>query len=216
MRTLLCLYLSVGTALPALASEWPAELGREGECAVCVRRGATHGDEPYVAWREHAEGHYGFCSEACAEAFDQMPSGYAEPVLPRPAPEFSWATLDGDKVESSGQSALLVDFWATWCAPCIQAMPELEALHREFAGDGFRVVGVSIDEERTALDSFLARRPVGYPVVHDGGEDPAWWQFRVPAIPAAFLLDAEGNIVAQWSGEIDGAELRAAVRQLIQ
>ena len=93
-------------------------------------------------------------------------------------------------------------------------MPELEQLSREFADDGLRVVGVSIDQDLEDLERFLQRRPVGYAIVHDGGDDPAWWNFRVPAIPAAFLLDGEGAIVAQWSGRIDPSDVRSAIESL--
>jgi thiol-disulfide isomerase/thioredoxin len=215
IRTLLFLLLISGVAPAAFAAEWPADFPREGECAVCAFRGAVHGDEPYVAWREHGDARYAFCSNACAEAFDQMPSGYAKPVLPRPGPEFHWSTLSGSEIEPTGQAVLLVDFWATWCAPCIKAIPDLEQIAAEFAADGLQVVGVSIDEDRSDLDSFLKRRPVDYSIVHDGGDDPAWWQFRVPAIPAGFLLNAQGEIVAQWSGEIDVEELRVEVEALV-
>jgi thiol-disulfide isomerase/thioredoxin len=144
-----------------------------------------------------------------------MPSGYVPPEFPRLAPEFSWTALDGSEIRPAGQSALLIDFWATWCAPCIAAMPDLESLVREFAPDGLRVVGVSIDEQRKDLESFLERRPVSYPLVHDGGDDPAWWQFRVPAIPAAYLLNGEGEIVAQWNGKVEFADVRAQVERLL-
>jgi thiol-disulfide isomerase/thioredoxin len=211
-RSLLFLFLLVA---PTAAADWPADLPKEGECVVCARRGADHGAERLVDWRAHEGDHFGFCSEGCAEAFDQMPTGYAPPVLPRAAPDFRWSTLDGEAIESTGQKALLVDFWATWCTPCLKVMPELDALARDFADDGFGIVGVSIDEDRDDLESFLERRPVDYAIVHDGGEDPAWWKFRVPAIPAAFLLDAEGRIVAQWNGEIDTDELRTRVEELV-
>lgn len=216
IRTSLILILLCALTAPTLAEEWPADLPREGECTVCARRGAAHGAEPLVDWREHREEYYGFCSEACGEAFDQMPSGYAEPVLPRPGPEFRWSTLSGTRVTPTGQSALLIDFWATWCAPCIQAIPDLERLAGEFADDGLRVVGVSIDNEREKLDSFLERRPIDYPVVHDGGEDPAWWKFRVPAIPAVFLLNERGEVVAQWSGDVEAKDVRGAVEALMK
>lgn len=201
-------------AIPSLAGDWPDDLAREGECTVCALRGSAHGVEKHVDWREYEGKHFGFCSKGCAEAFDQMPSGYAPAVLPRPAPAVEWTTIDGAIIQPDGQPALLVDFWATWCAPCITVMPSLEELDREF-GDELRVVGISIDEKRKDLDKFLARRPVAYPVIHDGGDDPAWWQFRVPAIPAAFLLNASGEIVAQWNGEVDPAEVRQAVEAVL-
>ena len=201
-------------ASPAVAEGWPEDLAEAGECAVCALRGSAHGVEKYVDWREYEGQSYGFCSKGCAEAFDQMPSGYAPPVLPRPAPEFAWTDLGGATITPTGQPALLIDFWATWCAPCLTVIPELEKLNREF-GDDLSVVGVSIDEKRKELDKYLDRRPISYAVVHDGGDDPAWWQFRVPAIPAAFLLNADGEIVAQWNGEVDPVEVRQAVEKML-
>lgn len=216
MRHILLMFiLAVIVAVPARAGEWPEGLAREGECTVCARRGAAHGNEPFVAWRAHGSAHYGFCSEPCADSFDQMPEGYVAPVLPRPGPDFEWETVTGESISPTGQTLLLVDFWATWCAPCIKTMPALEQIASEFATEGVRVVGVSIDEDRGVLDSFLKRRPLQYAVVHDGGDDPAWWQFRVPAIPAAFLLGPEGRIIAQWSGEIEVDSLRETVRELL-
>jgi len=215
IRTILTLLLLTTIGQAALAGDWPESFPQEGECVVCARRGAAHGAEKLVDWREHGAKYYGFCSESCAEAFDQMPDGYAEPVLPHEAPTFSWSTTDGESIAGTGHTALLVDFWATWCAPCIQTMPALEELAGEFEDAGLRVVGVSIDEERGKLDAFLERRPVGYPIVHDGGDDPAWWQFQVPAIPAAFLIDAEGQVIAQWSGELDLDEVRAEIEKLV-
>ena len=214
MKTRLTL-LFLCIPLVVLADEWPADLAREGECAVCAMRGADHGTEDFVDWRAFRDESFGFCSEPCAEAFDQMPSGYAPPILPREAPAFAWTTLDGASVAPTGQRALLVDFWATWCTPCLKSMPALDALHGEYADRGFRVVGVSIDEEADAIEKFLDRRPVSYPIVHDVGEDPAWWQFRVPAIPAAYLVDGEGRVVAQWNASIDTDEVRREVEALL-
>jgi thiol-disulfide isomerase/thioredoxin len=212
IRVLLLLLL---VPVPVAAAEWPTSLGREGECLVCTRRGGEHGAEHYVDWRVHEGEAYGFCSQACADAFDQMPAGYVPPVLPRPAPDFRWTTLEGAEIRSDGSTALLVDFWATWCAPCLEAIPALEDLDRDFGEEGLQVVGVSIDEDRKTLENYLERRAVAYPLVHDGGEDPAWWSFRVPAIPAAFLLNTEGEIVAQWSGRIDMHAVRGSVRSLL-
>ena len=211
MKSLLIAALTLLVSAPAALADRPEGAPLEGECVVCVRRGGGHGVEEFVAWRTHEGKTYGFCNAACGEAFDQMPLGYADPLLPRPAPGFRWTTLDDTAIEPNSQTALFVDFWATWCKPCLEAVPELEQLADDYADRGVRVVGVSIDEELSTLDRFLERRPIDYAIVHDGGDDPAWWQFQVPAIPAAFLLDGEGNVVAQWSGEIDVDAVREAI-----
>lgn len=195
-------------ATPTRAEETPPEIPEKGLCTVCSRRGSEHGVEKVADWRQYEGNLYLFCSEGCGEAFDQMPEGYAIPVLPRPAPPVQLLDLEGNPVALTGDRPTLVDFWATWCKPCLEMMPTLSALHAE--GE-VRVVGISIDEERGTLDRFLRKKAPDYPVVHDGGDDPAWWAFRVPAIPAAFLLDTEGRIIAQWGGAFSEDDLRQAL-----
>ena len=97
---------------------------------------------------------------------------------------------------------MLLDFWATWCAPCRKSIPELQTLHEKYVKQGFTVVGISIDEGDVAVvDRFATSKKVTYPIAVDGEKDPAWGAFRVKAVPAAFLIDRKGNIVAQWTGE---------------
>ena len=186
-------------------------------CAVCARRGAAHGPEKVAAWREFGAADYAFCSTACAAAFDTMPEGYAAPQLPRPAPTVELRDLDDSKLAlaTAETKAVLVDFWATWCVPCVRVMPELSQLYREHQAAGLRIVGISIDEDRKALERFLRKQAPDYPIAHDDGEVAAWWEWKVPAIPALFLLDAQGNIVAQWSGEVPLSDVRARVEALL-
>jgi len=191
------------------AEESAPEVPEKGICTVCARRGATHGEEDVVAWRQSRAAVYTFCSEPCGEAFDQMPEGYATPILPRPAPEVSLVDADGNAlgpIASAGPT--LIDFWATWCKPCLEMMPTLSRLHEE---GRVRVIGVSIDEDAGALRKFLRRKAPSYPVAHDTGDDPAWWAYRVPAIPAAFLLDGEGQVVAQWGADFTEEALLEAL-----
>jgi thiol-disulfide isomerase/thioredoxin len=173
-------------------------------------RGAGHGPEKVVASRRHEEKDYHFCSEQCADAFDAFPDGYAVHPVPRPAPKAAVTTTAGDVLTlgAAGERAVLVDFWATWCAPCKKAMPELEELHREYGPRGLTVVGVSIDEDAEALEKYLRKKPMSYPVVHDSKEDPVWWAYSVAAIPAMVLIDRDGRIVGEWRGAVDLAQVR--------
>lgn len=80
-------------------------------------------------------------------------------------------------------------------------MPELQALHWKYAERGFTVVGVSIDEgPATKVKKFVASKRLTYPIAIDSAKNPAWDAFHVKAVPAAFLLDRQGRIVAQWTG----------------
>jgi peroxiredoxin len=180
-------------------------------CHVCRVLHGEAAEEPVRAVRTHGGKEYGFCSEDCAGQFVADPAAFVPPEFPRPAPRFALSDLAGRPVSSESLlgRVVLLDFWATWCAPCRKAIPELQALHDRHADRGFTVVGISIDEGGPdKVRKFLRSRKVTYAVAVDSSEDPAWQAFGVRAVPAAFLLDRRGRIVAQWTGT------PAAVRQI--
>jgi peroxiredoxin len=173
-----------------------------------------------IATRTYEGVVYGFCSKDCAETFDTDPAAFVPPVFPRPAPGFSLTTLDGDTLSLDGLKCrvALVDFWATWCQPCRKSMPELSALHTKYADRGFTVVGISIDEDREKeVNKFLEKTQVAYPIAIDRKADPAWASYLVKAVPAAFLVDREGRIVAQWTGTtVETAALETMLAEMLQ
>jgi thiol-disulfide isomerase/thioredoxin len=193
--------------------------GEHGLCMVCAVLHGEAEDEPVRAKHTHEGKEYGFCSEKCAKAFAEDPLAYLPPVFPRPAPGFAFTTLDGKpaSVESLKGRVVLLDFWATWCAPCRKSMPELQALHERYATKGLTVLGVSIDEKADAkVRKYVAAQKFSYPMAIDAAKDPAWKSYRVKAVPAAFLLDANGQVVAQWTGRSPVAsEVEAKVKELL-
>jgi thiol-disulfide isomerase/thioredoxin len=173
-------------------------------CLVCkVKEGATQ-PEVVMAWRTHDGVRHGFCAEECARQFDADPAAYLPPSFPRPAPELIATDLKGKPMSWKNHEGkvVLVDFWATWCAPCRKSMPELQSLHDKYSSRGFTVVGVSIDEGKAAskVKKFVTSKKISYPIAIDSEDDPTWERFRVKAVPAAFLIDQEGRVVAQWTG----------------
>lgn len=198
----------LGAAAAAVADPGPEV------CRTCAIRGSGHGPEKVAATRSHEGREYAFCSVACAEAFDAFPEGYAVHPIPRAAPRVTLTTTAGDALAlgAGGEHVVLLDFWATWCAPCKKAMPELERLQDEFGPLGLAVVGVSIDEDPAALEKYLRSRPPGYAVARDSKETPAWAAYAVAAIPAMVLIDRQGRIVAEWRGKVDMKDVRAGVQ----
>jgi len=191
-------------------------------CLVCkVTEGATE-EEPVKAVRTHEGKEYGFCSEKCAKAFEADPAAYLLPEFPRPAPKFALKDLAGRAVsnESLKGKVVLLDFWATWCVPCRKSMPELQALHKKYAQRGFTVVGVSIDEggpARSKVKKFVTSKKITYPIAIDAEQNPAWDAFLVKAVPAAYLIDRDGRIVAQWTGSpAEGRELEDKLATLLR
>ena len=184
-------------------------------CPVCALKGE---DEPekVKAHSEHDGQTLYFCSQTCKEEFDADPVAYLPPVLPRPAPAFTVESLAGEDAslqEFAGKMVLL-DFWATWCKPCLKTMPQLQTLYEAYADSGFVVVGISIDEgedRRKKVKRWVDKIDVSYPIFLDAKETPAWHMFKVKAIPALFLIGREGQVVAQWRGEIDHQELKSGI-----
>jgi cytochrome c-type biogenesis protein len=121
------------------------------------------------------------------------------PVVGRQTPAFGARSLAGDSVSLAGLEgkAVLLNFWATWCAPCRHETPFLQALHEERAADGLAIVGVSMDtgDARAEVEEFVAEYGVTYSVLIDPqmrGMDV----YRVLGLPATFLIDRKG--ILRW------------------
>ena len=189
-------------------------------CQVCrVHEGETDA-EPVIASAEYEGKTYGFCSTKCRDTFLEAPASYLPPVLPRPAPAFLVRGLDGAEVSSDAfrGKTVLLDFWATWCQPCVDDLPGLTALHERYAEDGVVVVSVSIDEGDSAarkVRRMVKRRDARHPVYLDATDTPAWASYLVRVVPTQFLIDADGRIVAQWSGKSDLDQVRAEIDGLV-
>ena len=188
-------------------------------CAVCVVQGETE-EEKVRAHAKHDSKMYYFCNERCKGEFLAEPIWYVVPELPRPAPTFVVESLDGDDVASTFEGKVtLVDFWATWCKPCEKIMPELQRLSTAYADQGFQVMGISIDDKDDRIErinKFLKKHKITYPVYSDAKNQPAWYTYRVRAVPAMFLVDRDGQVVAEWRGSVDHDVLAQQVEKLVK
>jgi len=112
---------------------------------------------------------------------------------------------------------VLVNFWATWCAPCREEMPSIEHLRQSLAGEPFDVLAVNLAEPRSRIERFLAGMPLGFPVLLDPDTRTARdWRARI--LPASYLVDASGRIRYVHYGDLDwaGDAARARVRELLR
>lgn len=137
------------------------------------------------------------------------------------APNVTLRRAGGGKLELAAlreRGPVLLDFWATWCKPCVASLPELEALHRRFGGRGLTVVGVSIDGPRNfaKVRPFASRLGLTYPIAldEDGGLQRA---FHVLAVPTSILIGRDGAILAVHQGYRpgEGAQLAAEVERAL-
>ena len=135
------------------------------------------------------------------------------------APDFAAPALDGKGTVSLSQyrgKVVYLDFWASWCAPCLKAIPEIEAMRKELSSEGFQVVAVNLDQTPKKALRFLEKNPVGYPSASDPkGRLPK--QFGVDTMPTSYLIDGDGVIryVHRGFQRGDGTKLRAEIRKLL-
>ena len=197
------------------------EASEKHVCAVCTAQGNEMEVENLnLKSLYKGETHY-FCNEACKVKFDKDPQAFMPPVLPRPVPKFTVLDLKGKEVtlEKYKGKVVLLDFWATWCKPCVQAIPDLQKLHDELGKDkSFTVVGVSVDVGKDAtkkVKKFIKKQKISYPILRDAKKGEASLALNVTAIPAMFLIDKEGQIIAQWVGKIDHEEVATKVSALL-
>ena len=121
------------------------------------------------------------------------------------APRFMLNNLNGDtvKLEQFRGDYILLNFWATWCPPCVKEMPSMERLQQKFKDKGIQVVAISLDKEPQAkVAAFVARLNLSFPILLDPVgivSDP----YGANALPSTFILNPEGRVIAAAKGERD-------------
>lgn len=135
----------------------------------------------------------------------------------RPKP-FDRPGVRGGVVRVPGDKTItVVDFWSATCAPCLEAMPKLQALHGELRGQGVEVVGVAAEDDGAIAKAALAPLGVDYPQALDGRGQDLRRSFLVSRIPQRFVVDRTGRVRLVVSGDAPDAidRIRAAVRFLL-
>jgi thiol-disulfide isomerase/thioredoxin len=127
--------------------------------------------------------------------------------------DFTLLDLEGKEYTLSKQKAkvTIVDFWATWCGPCVASIPIFNELYEEYKNKGLLVLGVGLDKE-DALKKFLGQHKIDYPVLV-GSRETAM-KFAVRAIPSTFIINGQGEIVSRHVGL--APDLKATIEEEIK
>ena len=140
----------------------------------------------------------------------------APPVVPslvnKPAPELARVDLAGTRVslKSLRGKVVLLNFWATWCAPCQIEMPVFSAWQQQYGSRGFQVIGISMDDDAAPVRKLLAKLKTNYPIAM--GDARLGERYGgVMGLPLSFLIDRNGVVRARFQGE---TELKTIEKEL--
>lgn len=158
---------------------------------------------------------------------DSVPDGRHDPSLaaprhPQPMPKVGTvapeiAAKDWLNQESAPTLAalrgkvVLVEFWATWCGPCLQCIPHLNELQKKYAGNGFKILSFT-EQNRQGIEKFIQRTPMNYAIGLESDETTD--RYGVTGIPQAFLVNRAGKIV--WEGSSGDAALEGAIKSALE
>jgi thiol-disulfide isomerase/thioredoxin len=131
--------------------------------------------------------------------------------------EIAFKDINGHDIDLSKMKGkvVLVDFWATWCGPCIAEMPNVIKAYGEYHDKGFEVIGISLDQDKGALEKFIADKKMTWPQYFDG---KGWGNeistgFGINSIPATFLIGKDGKIAAT---DLRGPALDSKIAELLK
>ena len=148
---------------------------------------------------------------------DKAPPGPVERPGGKAAPSFTLQDLNGKTVSLSDfkGKVIVLDFWATWCPPCVMEIPHFIELYDQYKDQGFEMVGISLDHQGiSVVKSFVRKYQVNYTILMtDGRVDKAYG--GIPGIPTTFVIDAAGNIRQKYVGYRDKAVFEADIKALL-
>lgn len=124
-----------------------------------------------------------------------------------PAPDFSLDARGGQKISLSqfkGQ-VVMINFWATWCGPCRQEMPLLDAMYQKYKRMGFTLIGVNVEPDSNAAEDFLKKLPVSFPIAFDP-DSRVSKLYSVQGMPSSVIIDRKGNARVIHKGYRPGDE----------
>jgi peroxiredoxin len=129
-------------------------------------------------------------------------------IIGSTAPDFTLKTPDGRDFSLSALrgKAILINFWATWCPPCVEELPSMNRLYLKYRHMGLEAVAISLDSSPEKVRQFLADNPLNVIVLSDPDKRVARNLYKVSAQPTSYLISREGKIIKKYLGAVDWSE----------
>jgi len=158
---------------------------------------------------------------ALASFFSSNAFGGEESYTFKAAPEFTLRSTKGKKVSLSDYkgSVVLINFWATWCAPCIQELPSLQRIHDDLNKEGFTVLAINVDEARhkSGIKPLIKKMNLTFPILLDSTSSVMSLYNPQMNIPFSVVVNKKGNIYAYFNGYHKGLEneIKKAIEEML-
>ncbi|SET54025.1 thiol-disulfide oxidoreductase ResA [Paenibacillus sp. NFR01] len=132
------------------------------------------------------------------------------------APDFELLGLDGQthSLKEYKGKAVVLNFWGSWCAPCVKEMPALQKQWQKWKEQGVVVLGVNVGEDRMTVENFVKQVDIDFPVVMDTGRD-AVRSYGVSPLPTTFFINAKGKVDSIHIGQLDLSSLEGQIGKLV-
>ena len=145
-------------------------------------------------------------------SLNRDPGLVRSPLLGKPAPPFRLPVLGGGELDSASLrgDVVVVNFWASWCAPCQEEAPELQAFAERWQGRGVQLIGIVYSDEESSAAAFHDKYGLTYPQAMDPGGRTAI-DFGLFGIPETYVISREGIVMAKMMGAVDAAALEDVV-----
>lgn len=155
---------------------------------------------------------------AAAITFSRTPAALASTsLLRKPAPQFTRKDLGHQTIDLRAYrgKVVLLNFWATWCAPCQLEIPHFVAWQKQYGPQGLQIIGISMDDDPALVRTLYHKLQLNYPVAM-GDAKLGKLYGGILGLPATFLIDRSGNVRAEFQGETRLAIIETALRPLLQ
>ena len=193
-----------------------AERTAHEEQALALATGLSNGiaDEVFILKRQDTDGSERLMTFADAEG--ELLYSLRSTTVGGFVSDVTAPRLDGtaDSLSNYAGQVVLVDFWATWCGPCIAAFPKLREMTAELPDEHFQIVGINVDTELETAEDYLEDNPLPWVVWHVGDESEIVRKWRVTGFPTYVLIGPEGRILARNAGTFD-EDFRTIIEQAV-
>lgn len=145
-------------------------------------------------------------------------SGESHAIDPEPVPEITLETLEGETIEVAQREGevLLINFWATWCAPCRKEIPDLASLQSELGPEGLTVIGVALDRDGAeVVEPFLEKYEINYPIVIDADRTVESELGPTYGLPTTLIVNPDGQITHRVVGIFPVEEMKPSLKKML-